>query len=188
MEKLMTTTDPKPVTIADIELACRNYDAAVTELEECLGTFRDELSEVKMKHIQTIKRKAGVVARCEAEASMLRDSAPALFVKPRHYILHGIKVGFKRSEGKLVYDDADLVVQAIRERFPDLTAQLIRTSDEPRKEAIKEALTEEELAAVHCRIEGAGDVGILARAAGDIDKLVEKVIERLVSATMREEG
>lgn len=177
----------KPITLADIELACRNYDAAVTDLEEVIGTFNRDLEEVKLKHIQTIKRKAGIVARCEAEAVMLRDSAPELFTKPRAFVLAGIKIGFKKAEGKLVFTDAAEVVAAIKAKFPDLTDALIRQSEEPNKDALKETLTEEELATVHCRIEGKGDQGILARAAGEIEKLVDKMISRLVSASVETE-
>jgi phage host-nuclease inhibitor protein Gam len=170
-----------PTSIAQIEAACRAYDSECSTLEALVADLNDDLAAVRAKHLSKVKRQANVVARREAEVTNLVDQAPELFVKPKTMIFHGTKVGYSKSAGKLTTDDVEFVVAQIQRRFPEKFEELVRHTHELNKDALKRLPTAD-LSKIGCRIEGAGETVVVARTAGELEKLVEKMIAGMVAA------
>lgn len=175
----MNTTD-KP-TLASIEQLCARFDGEAATLEEAIANLEADLDAVKKKHLRIVKRQAAVVAGCEAELQSAVEAAPDLFEKPRSITLHGVKVGYNMSNGRLEYQDADSVVKLIKRYRGDDVELLIHTSEEPNKDALRK-LPAVDLAKLGCSIAGAGDQVIVRRVAGDVEKLVKKLMEKMVEA------
>jgi hypothetical protein len=95
-------------------------------------------------------------------------------------------VGFASSVGKIVFDDADTVVKLVERFRKDDAETLIRTEKEPNKDALR-TLSPADLARLGCRIEGAGDVVVVKREAGEVEKLIKRLIEKLVEAMVTQE-
>jgi hypothetical protein len=117
----------------------------------------------------------------ESELYSAVENSPELFKKPRTFVMHGCKVGYTVSTGKVEYEDEAHTVKLIERHFKERFDDLVKTEKTPRKDALK-ALTPAELARVGCRIDGAGDVVLVKRESGDMDKLIKKLIEKLVEA------
>jgi len=183
---MITNLDPAAGPLAGIEILCAEFDEQSGKLEARIADLENDLEAVKQKHLVTLKRQAAVVARRQAELESAVEAAPGLFVKPRSYTLHGIKIGLSYTEGKLEFDDPETVVKLIKKFCKDDAATFIRTKEEPNKEALW-TLEARELAALGCRIEGAGDQVLCKRMAGDVEKLIKKLIEKLVEAMVSQE-
>jgi len=187
---MIATLDPvagrAATPLADIENLCARFEDEAAALEILIAELEADLETVKQKHIAGLKRQAGVVARREAELTATVEANPGLFEKPRTIILHGIKCGFTSSIGKLVFDDAETVLKLIRRFRKEDAETFIRSTPEPNKDALK-TLEAAELARLGCRIEGAGDVVIVRRVAGDVEKLLKKMMEKLVETMLRTE-
>lgn len=186
---MIANIDPnagRSLSLGTIETLCSNYDGECAALEEQIAALEADLEAVKQKHLRGLKRRAAAVATAEAELHSAVESSPGLFVKPRTITVHGIKVGFATSTGSISWDDDEQVVELIREMFPKRVKELIKTTETPKKNALK-ALTDDERARIGCSIDGAGDVVVLSRVAGDVEKLVNKLIEKLVEAMVSKE-
>lgn len=170
------------VTLATIEQDCQSYNREADKLDGMIAELEADLETVKRKHLKALKAQAAAVATAEAELHNHIEANPALFTKPRTHILHGVKAGLMTSNGKLVWDmeDADLV-EALKRRFreDDAWRDLVATREVPRKDALKQ-LDEATLARLGCRIEGAGDVVVIKRTAGDVEKMMDRLIEKMV--------
>jgi hypothetical protein len=176
----------REMNLAQIELRCGSYDVESAKLEEQIGALETDLEAVKQKHIKGLKRQAAVVANLEAELHSAVERSPALFVKPRTITVHGVKVGFTFSNGKLVWDCEDAtVVDLIKQEFGRSAGAYLITEEKPRKDMLK-TLEPEKLKKIACRIDGEGDVVIVKRVAGDVEKLINKLIEKLVEAMVEE--
>lgn len=173
--------------IQNIESLCKQYDEESVVLEEMIASLESDLAEVKQKHLAPLKQQARVVARREAALHSAIEAAPELFQRPRTATLHGIKVGFTLSAGRLVFDDADTVVKLIKKHFSEDVDIYVRKYEEPNKDLLK-SLSIEDLTRLGCRIEGVGDVVVLKRVAGDVEKLINKLIDRLVEAMVTAES
>src|SRR5437899_908211 len=94
----------REITLGTIETNCQRYDVAANTLDEMITALEADLDAVKRKHLRQLKAQAGIVAACEAALRSAVENTPALFQKPRTFILHGVKVGLTQSKGKLAWD------------------------------------------------------------------------------------
>lgn len=177
----MNVTDEKPTTLADLEKLSAEYDGECNRLEDMVAALEADMELVRRQHIAGLKRQAAVVANREALLNSAIERAPHLFVKPKTFTINGVKQGFQYSPGSVVWDDDAQVVAAIREKRSKEFKTLVDVKETPRKAALK-SLPAAELAEIGCRIEGEGDQVILKRVAGDVEKMIGKVIEKLVAA------
>jgi phage host-nuclease inhibitor protein Gam len=176
----------RQVTLGQIETGCERYERESAGLEQLITDLEADLEAVKQKHLRGIKRQASVVANCQAELHSLIEAAPGLFTKPRTITVHGVKAGFTLSVGSLEFDDEETVISLIKKFRKDEIETLIRKTEEVNKDALR-TLTAPELAKLGCKIEGAGDVVVLKRVAGDVEKLINKLITKLVAAMVEGE-
>ena len=174
------------LTLIQIEPLCAGYDAECVKLEDMIGGLEADLEAVKQKHLAALKRQARVVANREAELHSAVETSPALFVKPRTYIMHGTKVGLASSIGSVVFEDEAQVVKLVEKHFKERFDELVKTEYTPRKDSLRQ-LTEAELAKLGCAVDGAGEVVIVKRVAGDVEKLINKLITKLVEAMVESE-
>jgi hypothetical protein len=175
----------RPVTLADIESRCASYEGESAKLEELISALESDLESVKQKHLRGLKRQAAIVANLEADLQSAVERSSDLFKKPRTMTVHGVKVGFTVSKGKIEWDDEELVIRLIKKHFKDQADILIRSTEEPNKDALRN-LPAGDLAKLGCRIEGAGDMPIVKRVAGEVEKLINKLIEKLVEAMVED--
>lgn len=170
------------VTLDQIEPQCERYESESARLEQLIAGLEAELEVVKQKHLRGIKRQAGVVAGCEAELLSLIEEAPELFIRPRTMTLHGVKIGYTASPGRVEFADEAAVIERIKQLRAKDADTLIRQTEEVNKEALRR-LSAAELAQLGCRVAGAGDAVVLKRTGGEVEKLVNKLIAKLVEAT-----
>ena len=177
----------KSRAITELEPLCAAYDGECVKLEEQIAGLEADLEAVKSKHLRGLKKQAAIVAAREAELHSAVEGSPELFIKPRTFILHGCKVGFSTSTGSVDFEDEAYVIKQVEKHFKTRFDELVKTEHTPRKDALR-TLTALELAKLGCRIDGAGDVVLVKRVAGDVEKLINKLIEKLVSAMVEEDG
>lgn len=171
------------VTLGEIEQLTARLADASNALDEQLAAYEQELQAVNDKHLRPLKRLASIVAQAEAELHTAIENGPQLFVKPRKLSLHGFSVGYSHSEGKLEFDDEELVIKLLKKKFPELEETLIGTTEKVNKDAVKSLdLDEAELKKLGMRIEDRGDQVLIKRSAGDIEKLLAKLKTKLVEA------
>ena len=185
MNENLAGRDPRAKAITQMEPLCAAYDAECVALEESIALLEADLEAVKQKHLRGLKKQAAIVAAREAELFSAVEESPDLFVKPRTFVMHGCKIGYSTSTGKVAFEDEDYVVKLVRKHFKDRFDELVKTDYTPRKDALR-TLSALELAKLGCAIDGAGDVVLITRVAGDVEKLINKLIEKLVSAMVED--
>ncbi len=173
------------MTLGEIEKLTARLADASTALDDQLAEYERELQAVNDKHLRPLKRLAAETAASMAELHSAIEGGPHLFIKPRTITLHGFKIGFSYSKGKLVIADEETTIKLLRKKFPELAEALIRTEEEVNKDGVKTlGLAEKQLSALGMSIDGAGDGVLIDRAAGDIEKLIAKLTKKLVEATI----
>ncbi len=171
----------RQVSLGQIETSCERYEKASVILEQLIADLEFDLEAVKNKHLRGIKKQAAEVANLEADLYSQIETSHGLFVSPRTMTVHGVKVGLKLSPGKLEVSDEATVISMIKKYHKEDAALYIRTMEYVNKDALK-TLPTEDLKKLGCKIEGAGDVVILTRVAGEVEKLINKLIGKLVEA------
>ncbi len=187
MISLTETGGSRPVTLGQIETACNEYELESAALEKQIDNLDADLAEVKRKHMAALKRQAAVVANREAFLRDLVESNPELFKRPRTMIVAGVKIGFTASAGKVEFtDDEENVIRRITRFLEADAANLIRVTREVNKDAVRN-LPAADMAKIGCKIEGACDTVLVKRMAGEVEKLINKLITKLTETLVKGE-
>jgi hypothetical protein len=163
------------ITLANLEGLAKEYSTTRAELAQHVGELEAELAAAKRKHIARIKLAAAAATDAQARLRAAIEAAPHLFVQPRTFTLHGIKLGYQKGKGRLVFDEAQ-VIERITKHYPELVETAVRQKLELVKDALKN-LDAKTLAKLGCTIEAAGDMVVIKTADNDIDKLVAALLD-----------
>jgi phage host-nuclease inhibitor protein Gam len=172
--------------LSDLEMKCRQVATQRAALAGAVESLQEELTAVKRRHLANIKNLSARAGEAESELRRFIEDNPRLFDKPKTLTVCGIKVGYRKNAGKIVFDDAATVIALIKRHFRATADTLIRTKEEVNKDALG-TLDETELPRIGCRIEGRGDDVVLDAVDDEIEKLVSKFVSTVV-ATMLEEA
>jgi phage host-nuclease inhibitor protein Gam len=164
-----------------IDKHARSY----TELRGKIAAIIDELNEnidlLTQEKMPLINELVANAAAQHAELEAAITAAPQLFQKPRTMTLHGLKCGFRKSEGRIEFDDPDTVVKRIHQMF-DAPEPFLRIVTQPNKQALS-TLPDIDLKRLGCRVVDPADVVVIKSADNDIEKKVNalfKVARELV--------
>ncbi|MDR1710011.1 MAG: hypothetical protein LBS70_09875 [Candidatus Accumulibacter sp.] len=169
-------THPPEITLADIDRRARLYANARAALAELVSELNAGIEALKRRSLPEIKRAVSHAAERHDDLKQLIEAAPELFRKPRTLTLHGIRLGYVKSKGKIEWDDADAVVAAIQRHLPDQAEALIRWSARPLKEAINQ-LGVADLKKIGCRVTDTGDQVLIKPVDSETDRLVDALLK-----------
>lgn len=154
------------------------YAEARERLAAALSELKNAQEALLRDHLPTIKRHLRRASEHESELRALVEAAPQYFDRPRTIVMHGLKVGFAKGKGKVIFTDADKVVRLIEKKLPDLADVLIDTTKAPSKAAIAQ-LTTDQLKSIGCEVTGTGDVVLVRAVDAAVDKLVTAMLKSL---------
>lgn len=170
-------TQPRQATsLGEIETAVRKFAAARQELGDLVGELNEKIEALKRQRLTEIKRAVARAAERQSEVHNLVEGAPELFVKPRTFVLHGIKIGFQKGKGGIEFSDPDRVCELIRKHLPDQEEALIRTKESPNKEALG-LLPVADLKRIGCNVAEADDQVVIKATDSEVDKIVTALLE-----------
>lgn len=168
-------------TLVDIEKQAAKYAAAREVLAGLVSELTAGMDALKADALPEIKRALNRAAEQHDKLRSLVAEAPELFQKPKSQTLHGIKLGYQKSKGKLEFEDADRVVTLIRKHFPEQADVLIVTKETPSKDALNN-MTAAELKKLGINVTEGGDVIFLR----PVDSAVDKMVDALLDAATKE--
>jgi hypothetical protein len=169
--------------LEDLQKRAAVLSALRDKLAALLATLQSEIDTVKNGHMTAIRRAARQIAQQHQELAELIAANPALFEKPRSYVVDGLKFGLQKQKGKLHWDDnADLCV-----RIWDLADKCLITEDQA-KLCIKTSQTPIASALEQLDAKLIKRLGVTVSADTDapLIKSVDSEVEKAVNAVIRE--
>ncbi len=164
----------------DLELQAQDYRQARDALAAAVSALAAEVQAAKDRRMPAIKRLMLAVAEAEGAVRFAVGEMPMSFWdKPRTRTLHGVRIGYLKGKGKVVFDDAQAVCARIRRLLPEQAETLIRVREEPLRQALAE-LPADILRRLGVTLADAGDTVVVRDVAGELDKMLEALIGQLV--------
>lgn len=158
-----------------IEQLCGQFAAQRKVLANKMSKLDQELSRVKRRYVAEIKHHAALVAETEADLAAAIEASPEQFDKPKTKIFHGIKVGFRKGQGKLEWEDDEKTVAKLKKRLGDDAGDYIITTEKPSRDALK-CLDEATLGKLGIELVGADDQVVVKPVESEIEKLVKAIM------------
>lgn len=172
-------------TINDIEALAKQLADARTELGDRLQRIKDEQEAIKRRYMQGVRNSVERVRAAHTELHEALEGSAHLFEKPKTRVLHGLRVGWMKQRGKLLWDDAAQVIASLRKLLGDEAEQYIDKKETPSKSRLED-LPAAQLRRCHVTVTDDTDAVVIKTAGGDIDKMIDALLgdeelEELVS-------
>lgn len=171
----MSATTETEVTMEAIQAAARKHAEHRRDLRLLLSTLQAEMAEAKKRAMRGILKAVERASASEAELRGMVEARKDLFVKPRTVTVDGIKCGWAKQKGKLVFDDAEAVCRLIDKHLPAAADALIDVKRTPIKAAL-EQLSVAELKRIGVTVKDDEDAVVIRDTASDLDKLVSALL------------
>ena len=173
-----------PTPLQQLNALAETYAAKRARLDE----ITTEIDDAQRAVLRANRRRLGEAHGAAAEAFLALQSEiannPGLFVKPRTFIVHGIKIGYQKQPGKIIVADEPKTIALIRKNLgEDAAATLIKTEERVIKSAAGN-LPASDLKRVGIEVTADTDKIVLT----SVDSALDKLIERLIEEAAREEG
>lgn len=163
-------------TIADIEIMARSASEARAELKDMVAQIEEETRALRRIYQKKLLRLIATAAGAETALLDAVAESPTLFERPRSVTLHGIKCGWQKGRGELVYDDANKVCALIQKHFPEQMDTCVKITMAPVKTALA-MLPAADLKRIGVQIVETGDSAYIKPMDGEVAKLVDKLLE-----------
>jgi hypothetical protein len=165
------------IKLQEIDSLANRYAARRQTLAYHVRLLESEIAAVRGRNIGFIKKAAAAAADAQSDLRAAIELAPHLFVRPRTFSLHGIKVGFQKGKGKITWQDEEKVVALIKKNFtPEQAQTLIKIVEKPAKDALAN-LKAADLRKIGVEVEEASEQVVIKAIDSDIDKLVAAILE-----------
>jgi len=162
-------------TLADIEARAKKYAEARERVAAIITDLNDGIEALKRTELPRIKKAIAAAAEHHDALKDLIEAAPELFQKPKTVTFHGLRLGYMKGKGGIVWDDGDAVVAAIQKYLPDQAEALIRWTGKPLKEAINQ-LDVAALKKIGCRVVDTGEQVFIRPVDSAVDKMVDALL------------
>lgn len=168
------------MTLLELDRSAAAFATAHQEFVGLANELDADIAHLRQRYAARIRRATGKVAETHSELNAGIVNSPHLFERPKTIVLHGVKVGFQKGKGGIVFGDPDTVVRLIEKHFPDEAEGLLHIKKCPNKEAL-EKRTVAELKKVGCEVTAAGDRVVIKPLDGEVKKLVSGLLKELAS-------
>jgi len=164
------------MTLAEIENLARELSFSRDELTLRVNILEDEIRAIKKKHRAALLRAIEAAAEKKEELRQAIEEGPELFEKPKTVIFHGIKVGYRKAKGEILWDDDAQVIRLINKHFPEQADVLIKVTETPVKPALAQ-LPVADLKKLGVTVIDTGDEIVIKPTDSEIDKLIDALLK-----------
>jgi len=163
--------------MGDIEETAEQYRGVRDDLSARVTEMEREVEDVKRRHMPAIRELAGRATDLQAKLREQVREAQGVFTQQQRTItVSGIRVGWRKTTGKVKIRDGKRTAELIRKHFPDRYDDLVQVEYKPVKSALAK-LSAGELQKLNVSLEGGHDEVVIKPQDSEIDKIVDKLLE-----------
>jgi hypothetical protein len=128
---------PSPATTIRLESAAHALRTRLDATAQTLAEYEAEIAPIRDRFTARLRRHASDIRTAREAVLELIAAHPALFVKPKSRVVHGIKLGLRKAADRWAWPADDALVGLIQERCtPEQQAAYLVTTTVGRKDAI----------------------------------------------------
>ena len=163
-------------TLLQLSELTRQYAEIRAKLSDQIGALELEVQALRRRSLPGIRRTlATAQERRDALVNALNE-ARDLFKSPKTQVFHGVRVGFQKGKGALVWADDATVVKLIKKHMAEKADELLKTTEKPIKSALAN-LSATDLKRLGVEVVDATDETVVRPLDSELDKLVDRLLE-----------
>lgn len=140
-------------------------------------TIESEVAAVRKRYLKRIMEQVSLTAARKAELLCALERSKDLFEKPRTRVFDGVKVGYRKLEGKIIIADENKTIEKIYQMFPDEAGDAyVKTEMTPIKDALQ-TLDAATLKKLGVQITADTDAVVIKTLDSEIEKIVAALLD-----------
>ena len=170
------TTDSSTNPYSEFVRLCSEHADAIEQLDVLTDELANQTRRVvkrRMRRISTLTTQVNITREALLEAVA---ECPELFDKPRAHQFDGVKIGFRKAQDKLNFDEA-ATIGLIRKHMKDQANTLIKTKESLILSAVKN-LDQKKQAKVGVGVLKGGDEPFVSSGTADLTKFIDTLISK----------
>jgi len=164
------------MTLSEIERLAKQLADARQNLKEGLDELDSEMAAIKKKFLPALRRAVEKAAQRHEALRGAIEEAPELFQKPKTVVFHGIRLGYMKSKGEIIWDDESQVIKLIKKHFPDDYEAYIKVTEKVFKTSVA-AMSVSDLKKIGVTVIETGDEVFIKPTDSEIDKLINALLK-----------
>ena len=163
-------------TLSEIEKLAKEFSEARELLKDRWELLEQNIIEAKRKMRPGILRAAEAAA---AKKQILFDAiteSKEHFVRPKTVIFYGVRLGYQKAKGEIVWEDEGQVIRLIKKHFPDEVETLIKIKETVLKNALAQK-SAADLKKIGVTVVETGDEVFIKPTDSEIDKLINALLK-----------
>lgn len=162
-------------TIEEIEARAKLLADARAELAERVNRIRDEQEAIKRKLLTGVRNALARARDAHDALHKAIEAAPELFEKPKTRTLHGVRCGYMKQRGKLLWEDDRTLVDALRKALGEEAEGFIRVTEKPLAARLQD-LSARDLKRIGVTVTEDSEAIVIKTADDALDKLLDALI------------
>ena len=164
------------MTLSEIEQLAKQLADARQNLRQGLDELEFEMAVIRKKYLPALRRAVEKAAQRHEALRGAIEEAPELFVKPKTVIFHGIRLGYMKGKGEIIWDDESQVIKLIKKHFPDNYEAYIKVTEKVFKTSVA-AMSVSDLKKIGVTVIETGDDVFIKPTDSEIDKLINALLK-----------
>ena len=154
-----------------IETLTKNYADARSLLADEVARLQDEIDAAKRRRLAKVKALFAALADAKGALANEIERNPGEFERPRTFVFHGVKVGYRKQVGEITFGSEQSVIDLLKKKFPERTESTIRVTEKLIVKALAE-WSAADLKKIGCNVESDSDAIVIKATETEIDRMI----------------
>jgi hypothetical protein len=163
-------------SLSEIEAQTKKFAEANNQLASVIDEMETEINRIKKDYLKRLQPLADAVSIEKALLKVMIDESRLIFVKPKTYVFHGVKVGLQNSKGTIKVIDETKTIELIKKNMPDIAENMVKTSESLIKESLK-LLSVSELVKINCHKTKSIEQVLIKSNRDEVEKFIDAMIK-----------
>lgn len=163
-------------SLSEIEAQTKKFAEANNQLAGVIDEMETEINRIKKDYLKRLQPLADNVSIEKALLKEAIDESRLIFVKPKTYVFHGVKVGLQSSKGSIKVIDEEKTIELIEKNFSDMAENMIKSSKSVIKESLK-LLSESDITKINCQKVPAAELVLIKSNRDEVEKFIDAMIK-----------
>lgn len=163
-------------TLQEIEVQTKKFAEANNQLAGVIDEMETEINRIKKDYLKRLQPLADNVSIEKALLKDMIDESRLIFVRPKTYVFHGVKVGLQSSKGTIKVIDETKTIELIKKNLPDAAENMIKCSESVIKQSLT-LLSNDELVKINCQKTPGVEMILIKSNRDEVEKFIDAMIK-----------
>jgi phage host-nuclease inhibitor protein Gam len=164
--------------LKEMERLAHDYNIAHSRLTSRISQYNAAIEAARKKYLPSLRVNVSVLEDVRRKLIGAVEEHPELFARKKSMVLHDVRFGYRKEKGKVSWRHKEKVLELIKRLFPSRAGDLIRTKEDPNKDALAK-MPAADLKRLGVTVTDDGDAPFVICSDTEAEKAVKDLLKAL---------